>query len=203
VRYLANRSSGKQGHAVAAALSGLGAEVVLVSGPVALTDPAGVKTVHIESAQEMLSACEAALPVDAAVCAAAVSDWRAAKPAKQKLKKDAKKGAPALSLEENPDILATLARHKKARPRLVIGFAAETEKLIENAKAKLKQKRCDWVVANDVSPSGGVMGGDRNKIHLVSTAGVEDWPLMSKQEVAERLARRIADHFAAKRKAAE
>jgi len=203
VRYLANRSSGKQGHAVAAALAALGADIVLVSGPVSLADPAGVKTIHVESAREMLSTCEAELPVDAAVCAAAVSDWRAAKTAKQKLKKVGKGGAPALSLAENPDILATLARHKKSRPRLLIGFAAETEKLIENARAKLKQKRCDWVVANDVSPSGGVMGGDRNRVHLVSTAGVEDWPLLSKEEVADRLARRIADHFAAKRKAAE
>jgi len=207
VRYLANRSSGKQGHAVAAALCALGADVVLVSGPVSLADPAGVKTIHVESAREMLSACEAELPVDAAVCAAAVSDWRAAKTANQKLKKLGKGGAPALSLAENPDILATLARHEKSRPRLLIGFAAETEKLIENARAKLKQKRCDWIVANDVSRSsgvmGGVMGGDRNRVHLVSTAGVEDWPLLSKEEVADRLARRIADHFAAKRKAAE
>jgi phosphopantothenoylcysteine decarboxylase/phosphopantothenate--cysteine ligase len=203
VRYLANRSSGKQGHAVAAALAALGAEVVLVSGPVSLADPAGVKTVHVETAREMLAACEAELPVDVAVCAAAVSDWRAAETAKQKLKKDGGKGAPALSLAENPDILATLAQHKKNRPRLVIGFAAETRKLIENAKAKLKQKRCDWIVANDVSPPAGVMGGERNKVHLVSATCVEDWPLMSKREVAERLARRIADHIAANRKAAE
>ncbi|HSM20079.1 MAG TPA: phosphopantothenoylcysteine decarboxylase, partial [Hyphomicrobiales bacterium] len=137
------------------------------------------------------------------VCAAAVSDWRAVETAEQKLKKAGRKGAPALSLTENPDILATLAGHKKSRPRLVIGFAAETEKLIDNAKAKLKRKGCDWVVANDVSEAGGVMGGDRNKVHLVSKAGVEDWPAMSKREVAQNLARRIADHLAPKRKAAE
>jgi phosphopantothenoylcysteine decarboxylase/phosphopantothenate--cysteine ligase len=204
VRYLANRSSGKQGHAVAAALAALGADVVLVSGPVSLADPAGVKTIHVESAREMLSACEAELPVDGAVCAAAVSDWRAAETAKQKLKKAGGKGAPTLSLAENPDILATLAQHKKNRPRLVVGFSAETEKLIENAKAKLKRKRCDWIVANDVSPSAGVLGGEQNRVHLVLAGGEEDaWPLMSKREVAERLARRIADHLAAKRKAAE
>jgi phosphopantothenoylcysteine decarboxylase/phosphopantothenate--cysteine ligase len=203
VRYLANRSSGKQGHAMAGALAALGAEVVLVSGPVSLPDPAGVRTVHVESAQQMLAACEAELPADAAVCAAAVGDWRAQQVAEQKLKKSSKTKAMALSLAENPDILATLARHKTHRPPLVVGFAAETEKLIENARAKLKQKRCDWIVANDVSPSGGVMGGDENRVHLVSAAGVEDWPSMSKAEVAVRLALRIAGHLAANRKAAE
>ena len=201
VRYLANRSSGKQGHAVASALAGLGAEVVLISGPVSLADPPGVKTVHVESAQEMLAACEAEIPADAAVCAAAVADWRAEKAAGQKLKKEGKKTA--LSLVENPDILATLSRHKRHRPALVIGFAAETEKLIENARAKLKQKRCDWIVANDVSPSRGVMGGDDNRVHLVFAGGDEAWPLMSKEEVAARLAQRIASHLTAKRKAAE
>jgi phosphopantothenoylcysteine decarboxylase/phosphopantothenate--cysteine ligase len=168
---------------------------------VSLADPPGVKTVHVESAQEMLAACEAEIPADAAVCAAAVADWRAEKAAGQKLKKEGKKTA--LSLVENPDILATLSRHKRHRPALVIGFAAETEKLIENARAKLKQKRCDWIVANDVSPSRGVMGGDDNRVHLVFAGGDEAWPLMSKEEVAARLAQRIASHLTAKRKAAE
>ncbi len=192
VRYIANRSSGKQGHAIAAACARLGASVTLVSGPTALTDPAGVEVVHIESAAEMLEACTAALPADIAVCAAAVSDWRVDKAAAAKIKK---KGgaAPALVLVENPDILATLSAGNQ-RPALVVGFAAETEALIANGQVKLKSKGCDWIVANDVS--GDVMGGDDNTVHLITAGGVEDWPRMSKEAVAARLATRIAAHFA-------
>ena len=199
VRYIANRSSGKQGHAIAAACARLGAQVTLVSGPSALADPAGVSVVHIESAAEMLEACTAALPSDVAVCAAAVSDWRAAAPSESKIKKSG--AAPTLELVENPDILASLSAAGNQRPALVIGFAAETEALIENARAKLLRKGCDWIMANDVSTGGdgggGVMGGDDNTVHLVTADGVEAWPTMSKQAVAERLAARIAAYFAA------
>lgn len=201
VRYIANRSSGKQGHALAVALAGLGAETVLISGPTALADPDGVKTVHVESAEEMLAAAEAALPVDIAVCAAAVSDWRPAKPAGQKIKK-AGGAAPSFALAENPDILARLSRPGKRRPKLVVGFAAETESLLTHARAKLASKHCDWIVANDVGQSTGTFGGDRNKVSLVSAAGVEDWPAMTKAEVAARLAQRIAAHVAERPKAA-
>jgi phosphopantothenoylcysteine decarboxylase / phosphopantothenate---cysteine ligase len=194
VRYIANRSSGKQGHAIAAALAELGAAVTLVSGPTRLPDPAGLTTVHIESAREMLAACEAALPADVAVCAAAVADWRAAAAAKQKLKKDGA-GPPALALAENPDILATLSTHA-SRPRLVVGFAAETENVVAHASAKRQRKGCDWILANDVSPATGTFGGDENTVHLVSAGGVEDWPRMSKAAVAQRLAGRIAEQFA-------
>lgn len=204
VRYIANRSSGKQGHAIAAALAGEGAEVVLVSGPVQVADPAGVTVVHVESAREMLAACEAALPVDAAVCAAAVADWRAATTAQHKIKKDSRKTEASLALMENPDILASLGQRRKGRPRLVVGFAAETEHLIEHARAKLSKKRCDWIVANDVSPhsgvDGGVMGGDENIVHLVDARSEETWPKMSKEAVAVRLTQRIADHLKAKAK---
>jgi len=196
VRYIANRSSGKQGHAIAAALARLGAETVLVSGPTQEPDPPGVRVVHVESAREMLAACEAALPADVAICAAAVADWRV-EAAPQKLKKQ-KGPPPALTLVENPDVLATLSRAGNRRPRLVIGFAAETEKLIENAKAKRQKKGCDWILANDVSAKTGTFGGDRNAIHLIDAAGVEDWPVLTKAAVAERLAERIAGTLARK-----
>ena len=192
VRYIANRSSGKQGHAIAAALARLGARVTLVAGPVTLPDPPGVATVHVETAREMLAACEAALPADAAVMAAAVADWRTASEASQKMKKEPGAGAPTLAMALNPDILATVSRHA-ARPRLVVGFAAETEQVVEHAIAKRARKGCDWILANDVS--GDVMGGDANRIHLVTEAGVEDWPEMAKAEVATRLAARIATWF--------
>ena len=195
VRYLANRSSGKQGYAIAQAVARLGAETVLVSGPTNLPTPPGVRVKRVETAREMLAACEAALPADIAICAAAVADWRVASDAEQKLKKQPGEQAPALMLVENPDILATLSQLKVNRPALVIGFAAETEKVIEHAVSKRQRKGCDWIVANDVSPATGVMGGDLNTVHLISREGQEDWPLLPKQAVAERLARRIADHF--------
>ncbi|MBK1661141.1 bifunctional phosphopantothenoylcysteine decarboxylase/phosphopantothenate--cysteine ligase CoaBC [Paracraurococcus ruber] len=191
VRYIANRSSGKQGHAIAAALAALGARVTLVSGPVTVPDPPGVMVVRVESAREMLAACEAALPADIAVMAAAVADWRVAREATQKLKKEPGAGAPTLEMALNPDILATLSRHAQ-RPGLVVGFAAETEKVVQHATEKRLRKGCDWIVANDVS--GGVMGGERNTVHLVTAEGVEDWPELPKAEVAERLSRRIAEH---------
>jgi phosphopantothenoylcysteine decarboxylase/phosphopantothenate--cysteine ligase len=193
VRYIANRSSGRQGHAVAGALAAAGAHVTLVSGPVDLPPPPGVDVVHVETTREMQAGVEAALPADIAVMAAAVADWRVERAGAEKIKKgDA--GPPSLALVENPDILASLARHS-LRPRLLIGFAAETEHLIANAQAKLKRKGCDWIVANDVSPETGIMGGLRNRVHLVTETGVEDWPEMSKAEVAERLVARIAAHF--------
>jgi phosphopantothenoylcysteine decarboxylase/phosphopantothenate--cysteine ligase len=196
VRYIANRSSGKQGHAIAVSLARLGADCVLVSGPTEEPDPPGVKVVHVSTAREMLTACEAALPVEIAVCAAAVADWRA-EAAPSKLKK--KNGAPpALKLVENPDILATLSRAGNRRPRLVIGFAAETENVVANAQAKRTKKGCDWILANDVSPEHGVFGGECNTIHLVDAAGVEDWPALSKREVGERLAQRVAAVLAPK-----
>ena len=195
VRYIANRSSGKQGHAIAAALAAAGARVTLVSGPTRLPDPSGIETIRIETAQQMLDACTRALPVDIAVCAAAVADWRVAGQAEQKLKKQ-DGGLPALSLAENPDILATLAAAGAARPALVVGFAAETETVIDNAVAKRARKQCDWILANDVSAGTGTFGGARNRVHLVSVDGVDSWPEMSKQEVAHELARRIGSHFA-------
>lgn len=194
VRYLANRSSGKQGHAIAAALARLGAATTLVTGPSHEPDPAGVKVVRIESARDMLAASLAALPVDAVVCAAAVSDWRPADAAAQKLKKNGR--SPSLKLVENPDILATLSRAGNQRPRLVVGFAAETENVVAHAREKREKKGCDWILANDVSPPSGTFGGEKNTIHLVSAEGVEDWPTLSKAEVAERLAERIARFFA-------
>ena len=196
VRYIANRSSGKQGHAIAAALAALGARVTLVTGPVTLKDPVGVATVHVETARDMLAACAEALPADIAVCAAAVADWRTADQAAEKMKKDGK-SLPALALAENPDILATLAAPGKSRPALVVGFAAETENVVGHAQAKLARKGCDWICANDVSPETGTFGGDMNRVHLVTGAGVEDWPALSKTQVGEKLARRIADHVAA------
>ena len=194
VRYIANRSSGKQGFSIAAAAQAAGADVTLISGPVDLGDPKGVSVMHVESARQMLAQVEAALPADIAVFAAAVADWRVANEGEQKLKK-APGGTPSLQLVENPDILATISRLEAKRPALVIGFAAETEHLIDNAKAKLKRKGCDWIVANDVSPASGVMGGDRNTVHLLTRNGggisVEDWPVMSKEQVASELIARI------------
>jgi phosphopantothenoylcysteine decarboxylase/phosphopantothenate--cysteine ligase len=191
VRYISNHSSGKQGHAVAAALSALGAETVLVSGPTQEPAPPGVKLVPVETAAEMLAACEAALPVDVAVMAAAVADWRVEDATAHKLKKDGA-GPPVLRLTENPDILSRVAQRSNDRPTLVIGFAAETDDVVQNARIKLGRKRCDWILANDVSPGTGTFGGDRNRIHLVDAAGVEDWPVITKHEVAVRLADRIA-----------
>lgn len=201
VRYISNHSSGKQGHAIAAALAHLGAEVTLVSGPVAVADPAGVRTVHVDSADQMLAACLAAGAIDVAVCAAAVADWKVAKPADAKIKKKAGAAAPPLELTPNPDILATLSRPGPRRPALVVGFAAETENLVANAVDKRGRKGCDWIVANDVSPATGTFGGERNTVHLISGAGVENWPTLTKDEVAGRLAGRIALHFAGPRSA--
>ena len=196
VRYIANRSSGKQGHAIAEAAARAGAQVTLISGPVSLGDPAGVTTVHVETANEMLAAVEAALPADIAIFAAAVADWRVQNSAGRKLKKD-RGEAPSLVLTPNPDILAIIAQQGAGRPPLVIGFAAETEAVIDNARAKLARKGCDLIVANDVSLSGsgiagGVMGGDANAVHLVSAAGVTSWPILSKDEVARRLVLHMA-----------
>jgi phosphopantothenoylcysteine decarboxylase/phosphopantothenate--cysteine ligase len=196
VRYIANRSSGKQGFAIARAAAAAGADVTLVAGPVALADPPGVTVIRVESAREMLAEVERALPADVAVFAAAVADWRVAKPGVQKLKKGAE-GTPQLDLIENPDILATVAHRKSRRPPLVIGFAAETEHVINNARAKLERKGCDWIVANDVSPATGIMGGDRNSVHLVTRDGVESWPNEDKQTVADKLIARIAVTLAA------
>jgi phosphopantothenoylcysteine decarboxylase/phosphopantothenate--cysteine ligase len=193
VRYIANRSSGKQGYAVAAALARAGAEVTLISGPVSLPDPAGVTVHRVVTAREMLAAVEAALPVDVAVMAAAVADWRV-EAAAEKIKKGPG-GPPTLTFQENPDILATIGRHPSRRPRLVVGFAAETENLIANARAKLARKGADLIVANDVSPATGVMGGDRNTVRLVEASGVTDWPDLPKTEVAERLVALIAERL--------
>ncbi|MEN3792003.1 bifunctional phosphopantothenoylcysteine decarboxylase/phosphopantothenate--cysteine ligase CoaBC [Fulvimarina sp. MAC3] len=190
VRYVANRSSGRQGHAIADALAKLGAEVTLVSGPVTIADPAGIHVVKVETAREMLKAVETALPADAAIFVAAVADWRAAKPGETKIKKDGS-GAPTIAFEENPDILATIG-HSDRRPGLVVGFAAETNDVLQNAQTKLAKKGADVIVANDVSASGGVMGGLENTVHLVTASGVEDWPKMDKAEVAKRLADWIA-----------
>ena len=199
VRYIANRSSGKQGHAIARAAAEAGADVTLVSGPVNVPDPAGVRIVRTESARDMLAAVEAALPVDVAIFAAAVADWRVAQASGQKIKKGAA-DAPKLALVENPDILATIAHLKSRRPPLVIGFAAETEHVVENATAKRRRKGSDWILANDVSAAsgvaGGVMGGDLNRIHLVTADGIEAWPTQSKDEVARMLVTRIAAKLA-------
>jgi phosphopantothenoylcysteine decarboxylase/phosphopantothenate--cysteine ligase len=192
VRYIANRSSGKQGHAIAAAAAAAGADVTLISGPVNLPDPANVKIVKVETAREMLQAVERAIPVDVAIFAAAVADWRVANAGGQKIKKKAGQTTPDLSLVENPDILATIARRKSQRPKLVIGFAAETENVTANAKTKLVNKGCDWILANDVSPQSGVMGGDRNTIQLVTVNGIEPWPPQTKEDVAAMLIARIA-----------
>jgi len=199
VRYIANRSSGKQGHAIAAAARRLGARVTLVSGPVQIADPEGVEVRHVETAHEMLEAVEAALPADIAVFAAAVADWRVAVPERGKIKKAAGAPPPALELVENPDILRTIAKRGARRPELVIGFAAETQTVVENAKSKRKAKAVDWIVANDVSEESGVFGAERNHVHLVTAEGVEDWPDMSKTEVADALLRRAAAHLAERR----
>lgn len=190
VRYIGNRSSGKQGHAIASAAAAAGAEVVLVSGPVALPDPSGVSVVRVETAQEMLAAVEKALPADVGIFAAAVADWRVAQMQTRKIKKAGK--APPLLLTENPDILATVAKRGSRRPPLMIGFAAETDHVVAHAREKLSAKGCDWIVANDVSPETGVFGGDRNTVHLVTASGVESWPPQSKEQVARNLVARIA-----------
>jgi len=201
VRYISNHSSGKQGHAIAAALARLGAEVTLVSGPVAVADPAGVRTIHVDSADQMLAACLAAGAIHVAVCAAAVADWKVTRPAGAKIKKKAGAQPPPLELSPNPDILATLSKPGPRRPALVVGFAAETENLVANAIDKRGRKGCDWIVANDVSPATGTFGGERNTVHLVSAKGVEAWPTLAKDEVAGRLAARIALHLAQPRSA--
>jgi phosphopantothenoylcysteine decarboxylase/phosphopantothenate--cysteine ligase len=191
IRFLGNRSSGKQGHAIAASLAALGAKVTLISGPVMIPDPLGVTTVHVETALQMLTAVEAALPADIAVCAAAVADWRAAAPAPHKLKKNGN-GPPALELTENPDILRQISAPGPDRPKLVIGFAAETQNLEENAAAKLKRKGCDWIVANNVLGTG-IMGGAENQVTLITRVSAEAWPLMDKHRLASKLAARIAE----------
>jgi phosphopantothenoylcysteine decarboxylase/phosphopantothenate--cysteine ligase len=198
VRYIANRSSGKQGLEIARAAADLGAEVTMVSGPTTLPDPPGVKVVHVETAVEMLAAAEAALPADIAIFAAAVADWRVAAAGAEKIKKESGAAAPALKLVENPDILRMLAQMGPRRPKLVIGFAAETEKVIEHAQRKLRSKGADWIIANDVSPGTGTMGGDSNRVHIVSKEGVESWPKLSKEDVARRLVRRAAAHLSGK-----
>jgi phosphopantothenoylcysteine decarboxylase / phosphopantothenate---cysteine ligase len=206
VRYIANRSSGKQGYAIAAAARAAGANVTLISGPVDLDRPEGVLVMPVESARDMLQQVEAALPADIAIFAAAVADWRVANAGEQKLKKTSA-AMPPLQLVENPDILATISKlEKDRRPKLVIGFAAETEHLIDNAKAKMARKGCDWIVANDVSPATGVMGGDRNTVHLLTREGeeadaginVESWPVMTKEEVASALVERVAETLTTK-----
>jgi len=195
VRYIANRSSGKQGHAIAAALAALGAEVTLVSGPVTIPDPLGVRTVHVERAEEMRDAVLAALPADIAVMVAAVADWRVETQAGEKIKKQPGEAPAPLHLIENPDILKTIGHHAM-RPRLVCGFAAETQSVIENARKKLESKGADMIVANDVSAETGIMGGERNSVRVISRDGVDVWPDMPKGEVAEKLAEKIATYFA-------
>jgi len=197
VRFISNRSSGKQGHAIAAACARLGAETILVSGPTPEPTPSGVTLVPVESAEEMLRACQGALPVEAAICAAAVSDWRPAEPARQKIKKRVGAAAPEIRLVQTADILATLSRPGAGRPRLVVGFALETENLIENAKAKLASKGCDWIVANAATQDSTVFGSSYNTITLVTSAGTELWPRASKQEVGEHLAAAIAEYLSA------
>jgi phosphopantothenoylcysteine decarboxylase/phosphopantothenate--cysteine ligase len=198
VRYIANRSSGKQGHAIAAAAAAAGADVTLVSGPVTIADPPGVRVVHVGNARDMLAAVEKALPADVAIFAAAVADWRVAHAGTQKIKKTPGAKTPELTLTENPDILSTIAHRTNDRPGLVIGFAAETQNVIANAKSKLARKGCDWILANDVSPATGIMGGDRNTVSLVSKDGVEDWPPQSKEDVAQMLVARIAEAVSTK-----
>jgi len=201
VRFISNRSSGKQGHAIAAALARAGAQVTLVSGPVALQDPDGVVTKHVATADEMLAACLQALPADVAVCAAAVADWKVKAPANQKMKKAKGAPPPSLDLTANPDILATLSAPGKKRPRLVVGFAAETQRVTRLAKDKLKAKDCDWILANDVSQGSDIFGGDINRVHLITKDGIEDWPEMTKTQVAETLSQRIAATLHPKSKA--
>lgn len=198
VRYIANRSSGAQGSALAAALRDLGARVTFVTGPASVPAPQGVEVVAIETAAQMLAAVEAALPADAAVFAAAVADWRVANAAQQKMKKDGSGQAPALEFAENPDILARISAMKTGRPELVVGFAAETHDVIAHASAKRARKGCDWIVANDVSPATGIMGGAENAVTLIDGNGAESWPRMGKDEVARRLAARIAEALRAR-----
>jgi phosphopantothenoylcysteine decarboxylase/phosphopantothenate--cysteine ligase len=193
VRYIANRSSGAQGTALAAALRDLGARVTFVTGPASVPPPDGVQVVAVETARQMLDAVQAALPADAAVFAAAVADWRVANAADQKMKKDGSGHAPQLEFAENPDILASVSAMAKGRPDLVVGFAAETHDVIAHATAKRARKGCDWIVANDVSPQTGIMGGAENAVTLIHAEGSESWPRMSKHEVARRLAARIAE----------
>ena len=192
VRYVANRSSGAQGSAIARALVGLGARVTFVTGPAQAARPRGCEIVEVETARDMAQAVEAALPADIAVCAAAVADWHVVGASDAKIKKDGSGKVPALNFKENPDILAALSRHAQ-RPGLVVGFAAETNDVEANAKAKLARKGCDWIVANDVSPATGIMGGSENAVILVTTSGAEPWPRLSKEETARRLAARIAE----------
>lgn len=196
VRYIANRSSGKQGYAIAAALAARGARVTLVSGPTRLDVPDGVTLVSVESARDMLDACQAALPADIAIFAAAVADWRVTDAADRKLKKQEDAPVPTLSLAENPDILKTVSQMTDGRPDLVIGFAAETGNVVETAHAKRLRKGCDWIVANDVSTGTGTFGGDENTVHLITADGADAWPTMTKVAVADRLCAAIEEHFA-------
>ncbi|MDS7595989.1 bifunctional phosphopantothenoylcysteine decarboxylase/phosphopantothenate--cysteine ligase CoaBC [Agrobacterium tumefaciens] len=195
VRYIANRSSGKQGHAIASALAELGADVTLVSGPVTIPDPAGVTTIHVERAEEMRDVVLSHLPADIAVMVAAVADWRVLTSAEQKIKKQPGEQPPALQLAENPDILKTVGHHEK-RPGIVVGFAAETQDVETNGRAKLERKGADVIVANDVSAETGIMGGDRNSVKIISKDGIDVWPDLDKAEVAKRLAALIAEKFA-------
>jgi phosphopantothenoylcysteine decarboxylase/phosphopantothenate--cysteine ligase len=195
VRYIANRSSGAQGAAIASALAKLGAHVVFVTGPADVAPPTDVEVIKVQTAQQMLEAVQASLPVDGAVFAAAVADWRVSSASDRKLKKT-KDGLPVLEFAENPDILKTVAQMKKGRPKLVVGFAAETNDVIENATAKRLRKGCDWIVANDVSPETGIMGGSENAVTLITDGGVEGWPRMDKTDVAKKLAARISDAMA-------
>ena len=196
VRFIANRSSGKQGHAIAEALARAGASVTLVTGPVIRPDPPGVACLHVETAEQMRAAVEAALPADIAVCAAAVADWRVANAGTSKIKR-VSGDLPILELTENPDILAGLGRHPTTRPALLVGFAAETDRVIEHAQAKRLKKRCDWILANDVSPETGTFGGEHNRVHLITADGVESWPRISKSAVASRLVAAIQAVFTA------
>ena len=202
VRYISNHSSGKQGYAIAEAAVALGAETVLVSGPVSLAIPPGARMIAVETARDMLKACEDEIPADIAIFAAAVADWRVELIAKEKIKKGAG-GVKTLTMTENPDILKTIAMRKSGRPRIVVGFAAETMDVLKNAGSKLAGKGCDLIVANDVSPESGVFGGDHNTVHIVSAAGIENWPGMSKRDVAEKLMERLAGMLAPRQRAAE
>ena len=193
VRYISNRSSGKQGHAIAGALAALGAETTLVSGPCRTPIPKDIRLFEVKTAHEMQKACREALPVDVAICAAAICDWRPRQSSEMKIKKNG--SAPRFALEETPDILAELSRRGKKRPPLVIGFAAETEKVIDHARQKLKKKGCDWIIANDVSPESGILEGDENAVHLIRKDGLESWDRMPKDDVARRLGEEIATHF--------
>ena len=203
VRYIANRSSGKQGHAIASALAARGARTTLITGPTHEPNPTGVDIIRINSAQNMLNAALAALPADIAVCAAAVADWRPKDIKDQKIKKRGGTKSVSLNIVENPDILRTLAHSENQRPHLVVGFAAETHDLIDNAMTKLGHKGCDWIIANNVSPETGTFGGDENKVHFITGEEIEDWPPLAKTEVADRLVERITEHFETSSGAAE